>query len=109
MYVQVEELLGVSIPFSVVFEQPTIRLLAGHLLRLISAPQAGPIGAGRNGCMGTDSTKSSTLAELADAQPGSHLLLSSDAKAAGVACAPSQLYFVALQQVKPIMYGKGGL
>lgn len=42
---QIEEHLGLALPFTAIFEYPTIRLLAEHLLLLLHSPSATPIGA----------------------------------------------------------------
>jgi hypothetical protein len=95
---QIEEQLGVAVPFTVVFEYPTLRLLAAHILRLLNTPAAGPIGVGSEEESGGASL--AALADAAAAEESEGLLLSQAAKAAGVACAPAQMYFVSLQQVR---------
>lgn len=98
---QIEEHLNLAVPLTVVFEYPTIRQLAGHILYLLITPETHPIGAQPEPDTGA------SLAELADAAaaaadgPGDapSLLLSLADKAAGVVCSPAQMYFVSLQQV----------
>ena len=105
-------------PFTIVFEYPTIRQLAAHILYLLNTPSATPIG------MAAEDNDSSgaTLGALAEAAAraesggaaaregdsdgaaagggdGSSLLLSAAAKAGGVPCSPAQMHFVTLQQV----------
>ncbi|CAL8464403.1 g3938 [Coccomyxa elongata] len=99
--VQIEEHLNLAVPLTVVFEYPTIRQLAGHILYLLNTPETHPIGAQPEPDTGA------SLAELADAAaaaadgPGDapSLLLSLADKAAGVVCSPAQMYFVSLQQL----------
>ena len=100
---QIEEQLGLAVPFTAVFEYPTVRQLAAHVLHLLNAPQMAASGAA------PDQATSASLAALADAaaarrEPGcsgsaGSILLSAADKAAGVACSPAQMYFVTLQQV----------
>ncbi len=98
---QIEEHLNLAVPLTVVFEYPTIRQLAGHILDLLITPETHPIGAQPEPDTGA------SLAELADAAaaaadgPGDapSLLLSLADKADGVVCSPAQMYFVSLQQV----------
>lgn len=42
---QIEEHLGLYLPFTAIFEHPTLRALAAHLLLLLHSPGAAPIGA----------------------------------------------------------------
>jgi hypothetical protein len=92
---QIEENLGLAVPFTVLFEYPTLRALAGHLLLLLHSPGAAPIGA--------QAEQGLALGDLAAAAAGeapARLLLAADAKAAGVPCSPAQLFFVAAHLVR---------
>jgi len=87
--------LGLAVPFTVLFEYPTLRALAGHLLLLLHSPGAAPIGA--------QAEQGPSLGDLAAAAAGeapARLLLAGDAKAAGVPCSPAQLFFVAAHLVR---------
>lgn len=98
---QIEEHLNLSVPLTVVFEYPTIRELAAHILYLLNTPEMHPIGAVPD--MDTGASLAA-LAEAAQAAAGGDAplpspLLSAADKAVGVACSPAQMYFVDLQQV----------
>lgn len=96
-----------ALPFTVIFEYPTLRELAAHLLLLLHSPSAAPIGA--------QADQGASLGDLADAADaaaaaaaelgakveahGAELLLSPEAKALGVACSPAQMFFIAAHQV----------
>ena len=101
-------------PFTVVFEYPTIRQLAAHILYLLNTPSAAPIGVAAE----DESETGPTLGALAEAAAraegagaareaddspaaggGESVLLSAAAKAGGVPCAPAQMHFVTLQLV----------
>lgn len=98
---QIEEHLSLSVPLTVVFEYPTIRQLAVHILHLLNTPESLPIGAA------PEKETGASLAALADAAAAgaggnaAELLLTEADKAAGVPCSPAQMYFVALQQLAP--------
>ena len=49
---QIEEHLGLNLPFTAIFEHPTLRALAAHLLMLLHSPGAAPIGAQVRVCCG---------------------------------------------------------
>lgn len=96
-------------PFTVVFEYPTIRQLAAHILYLLNTPQTLPIGVAPEKETGASLTALAEAAQqlhgAADASAAagfSSILLSAQAKAAGVPCSPAQMYFVTLQQVMPL-------
>lgn len=98
---QIEEHLNLSVPLTVVFEYPTIRELAAHILYLLNTPEMHPIGAVPDLDTGASLA---ALAEAAQAAAGGDAplpspLLSAADKAVGVACSPAQMYFVDLQQV----------
>ncbi len=99
---QIEEHLSLSVPLTVVFEYPTIRELAAHILYLLNTPAMHAIGES------PDLDTGASLASLAEAAQSAAAggdtvlpspLLSAADKAAGVACSPAQMYFVTLQQV----------
>ena len=88
-----------SVPFTVIFEYPTLRLLAEHVLRLLNTPATGPIGVAAEAEEGGATLNALAEASVRASGEGPGLLLSQAAKAAGVACAPAQMHFVSLQQV----------
>ena len=40
---QIEEHLGLQVPFTAIFQYPTLRQLAAHILRRLSTPESAPI------------------------------------------------------------------
>jgi hypothetical protein len=102
---QIEEHLGLAVPFTVVFEYPTIRQLAVHILYLLNTPEMLPIGTTpEKGVSLTALAEAAQQVQCAVGEPApscGSVLLSTAAKAGGVPCSPAQLYFVSLQQVHP--------
>ena len=41
--VQIEEHLGLQVPFTAIFQYPTLRQLAAHILHLLNTPESAPI------------------------------------------------------------------
>ncbi len=42
---QIEEHLGLQVPFTAIFQYPTLRKLAAHILHLLRTPESAPISA----------------------------------------------------------------
>ena len=42
---QIEEHLGLQVPFTAIFQYPTLRQLAAHILHLLRTPESAPISA----------------------------------------------------------------
>ncbi len=40
---QIEEHLGLQVPFTAIFQYPTLRKLAAHILHLLRTPESAPI------------------------------------------------------------------